>query len=229
MSDTQATGGTAPEPITIDVVSDTICPWCYIGKRRLEQALALRPDVAVAVRWRPFLLDPTIPKGGVDRQEYLEKKFGGPERARQIYAQIEDAAKSEGLDVHFSRIVRTPNTIDSHRLLHWAAGTGKQSDVAESLFRRYFTEGRNIESPDELQSAAEENGISGEDLAAFLGGDEDRETVEQGIAHAQAIGVTGVPCFIFDGRFGVMGAQSPEALAQAIDRAVTERAQKAAQ
>ncbi len=221
----EAEGQANREPVTIDVVSDTICPWCYIGKKRLEQALALRPGLAVDVRWRPFLLDPTIPKGGVDRREYLENKFGGPERAREVYGQIEAAAASEGLDVHFDRIGRTPNTIDSHRVIRWATTSGRQSELVEALFRRYFCEGANIEDPDVLVSAAEEVGIDGALVRDLLAGDADRDLVEKEIALAQQLGVTGVPCFIIANRFGVMGAQSPEILAEALDRAVAEAAE----
>ncbi|ESR26583.1 DsbA family oxidoreductase [Lutibaculum baratangense] len=208
--------------LTIDVVSDTICPWCYIGKRRLEQALAMRPDVEAEVRWRPFQLDPTIPRGGVDRQQYLENKFGGPERAREIYGRIEAAADAEGLEVDFGRIARTPNTIDSHRLIRWAASTGRQSDVVEDLFRHYFSEGGDIEDPQVLTAIAETNGIDGDLIAELLAGDADRDLVEKEIALAQQLGVTGVPCFILADRFGVVGAQSPETLAEAIDRARVE-------
>lgn len=220
MSDT-ATAETGP--ITIDVVSDTICPWCYIGKKRLDQALALRPDVEVDIRWRPFLLDPTIPPGGVDRQQYLENKFGGPERARQVYSQIEAAAASEGIEVHFDRIARTPNTIDSHRVIRWATSSGKQSDFVERLFRRYFAEGANIEDAGELVDAADTVGLDGRLVAELLASDADRGHVEKEIELAQKLGITGVPCFIFANSFGVMGAQSPETLAEALDRAVVER------
>lgn len=213
------------QPVTIDVVSDTICPWCYIGKRRLEQALALRPDVEVDMRWRPFLLDPTIPKGGMDRRQYLERKFGGPEGAREVYGRIEEAAKAEGLDVRFDRIARTPNTIDSHRVIRWASSSGRQNELVDILFRRYFVEGADIEDRDTLVAAAEEAGLDGALVRELLQGDADRDLVEKEIALAQQLGITGVPCFIFQNRFGVMGAQSPETLAEAIDRAQTEPAE----
>ncbi|WP_436641545.1 DsbA family oxidoreductase [Microbaculum sp. FT89] len=214
-----------PTPVQLDVISDTICPWCYIGKRRLEKALKQRPDVDVDIRWRPYLLDPTIPPGGVDRREYLESKFGGPDRAKAIYDRVREAGAEEAIPFSFEKIQRTPNTIDSHRIIRWAATAGSQEQVVERLFQLYFIEGANIEEPETLIGVAREMGMDAELVAELLGGDADVELVQREIRTAQKIGVTGVPCFIFANSFGVMGAQSPDILAEAIDRALTQPAE----
>lgn len=213
--------------ITLDVVSDTICPWCYIGKRRLEKALASRPDAGVDIRWRPYQLDPTIPPGGVDRTQYLEAKFGGPERVRDIHDRVRAAGAEDGLDFAFDRIARTPNTINSHRLIRWAGTAGCQAAVVEHLFRAYFLEGGDIESPASLAGIAADCGMDGDLVAELLAGDADIELVEREIVTARKIGVTGVPCFIFADRFGVMGAQPADVLADSIDRALREQARVA--
>lgn len=210
------------QPIQLDVISDTICPWCYIGKRRLAKAIALRPDIDVDIRWRPYQLDPTIPPGGVDRQEYLERKFGGPDRAQQIYANIRAAGAEEDIPFAFEKIRRTPNTINSHRLIRWAATANRQEAIVERLFQRYFLEGGDIESPDALVAIAREEGMDADLVAELMAGDADVELVEREIRTAQKIGVTGVPCFILSNSFGVMGAQSPEILAEAFDRALAQ-------
>jgi predicted DsbA family dithiol-disulfide isomerase len=214
-----------PTPVQLDVISDTICPWCYIGKKRLEKALALRPDVAVDIRWRPYQLDPTIPPGGKDRREYLEAKFGGPEGARKIYDNIRNAGAEEDIAFEFDKIERTPNTINSHRLIRWAATANCQDAVVERLFQRYFLEGGDIESADALVAVARETGMDADLVAELLGGDADVELVEREIRTAQKIGVTGVPCFILANSFGVMGAQSADVLAEAIDRALAQPAE----
>jgi predicted DsbA family dithiol-disulfide isomerase len=214
-----------PTPVQLDVVSDTICPWCYIGKRRLEKALAERPDVEVDIRWRPYQLDPTIPAGGVDRREYLENKFGGPEKAQEIYDRIRAAGAEEDLPFAFEKIKRTPNTINSHRLVRWAATAGCQDQVVERLFQLYFLEGGDVEDSETLLSVAREAGMDTDLVSELLAGDADVELVQREIRTAQKIGVTGVPCFIFANSFGVMGAQSPDILAEAIDRALAQPAE----
>jgi predicted DsbA family dithiol-disulfide isomerase len=214
-----------PTPVQLDVISDTICPWCFIGKRRLEKALALRTDVDVDVRWRPYQLDPTIPPGGKDRREYLEAKFGGPEGARKIYDNIRAAGADEDIAFEFDKIERTPNTINSHRLIRWAATADRQDAVVERLFRLYFLEGGDIESPESLIAVARETGMDADLVAELLAGDADVDLVEREIRTAQKIGVTGVPCFILANSFGVMGAQSADVLAEAIDRALAQPAE----
>ncbi|MFD0917960.1 DsbA family oxidoreductase [Pseudahrensia aquimaris] len=207
--------------ITIDVVSDVMCPWCYIGKRRLEQALAMTDGVTTDVRWRPFQLDATLPKEGRDRKDYLETKFGGPEKAKEIYGRIEEAGRLEGLEFNFSDIAVSPNTLDAHRLIRWAANEGEevQNKLVEALFRRFFMEGAHIGRDDVLVEIAEEAGMDGSIVAALLATDKDKAETDNEIRTAQSMGVTGVPCFIIDNKYAVMGAQEPEHIAQAIIQA----------
>lgn len=210
--------------VTVDVISDVMCPWCLIGKRRLERALKQVPDVPVAVRWRPYQLDPTLPAEGRERSEYLEAKFGGAERARAIYATIEEAGRGEGIDFAFDRIERSPNTLDAHRLIRWASSAeaeNVQGKLVERLFEAFFLEGRHIGDHAVLIELAESVGMNGGIVRDLLATDRDRAAVEAEIAQARAFGVTGVPCFVFNGRNGVMGAQDPETLAALIRRAAS--------
>lgn len=209
--------------LSLDIVSDTICPWCFIGKRRLEAALALRPEVLVEIRWRPYQLDPSIPEGGVDRGLYLERKFGA-QRTDEIHARIRESGEAEGIAFAFDLIERTPNTLDSHRLIRWAGAADVQDGVVERLFRTYFEEGGDIGDHATLVGIAEDCGMSSPLVGDLLAGSSDRDEVRQEIEIAQKIGVTGVPCFIFADRLAVMGAQPPEVLAEAIDRALIEPA-----
>jgi predicted DsbA family dithiol-disulfide isomerase len=215
------------ETLTIDVVSDVVCPWCYLGKRRLERALTLVPDLAVEVRWRPFQLDPTIPPEGIDRRAYIEKKFGIAGSVTPTHERLTEMGVDEGIDYHFERIKRSPNTIDAHRLIHWA-GSEREEEAVERLFRAYFTEGRNIGDPAVLAELAGDIGMETGDIEARLSTDEDRTVVEQEIAEANRIGVTGVPCFIVGGRYAVGGAQSPDTIAEAIQAVLQEQAGAAA-
>lgn len=208
-------------PLTVDVVSDVVCPWCFIGKRRLERATSAS-GVPLAIRWRPFQLDPTIPPGGRDRHAYLTAKFGSEERIRKLHADIESVGASEGIAFAFDRIAVSPNTLDAHRLIRWAAETDRQDAVVEALFQAYFLEGRDIGVHRELALVAESCGMDSGAIAAALASPKDRETVADEIAEAQRIGVTGVPTFILDGRFGLVGAQPAGRLVAAIrDAAAT--------
>ncbi len=207
--------------VQIDVVSDVMCPWCYIGKRRLEQALESIDDVEVELRWRPFQLDPTLPQEGRDRREYLENKFGGPERAKEIYDRIKQAGLEEGLDFDFDAIGVSPNTIDAHRVIRWASNEGAeiQDKLVERLFKDFFMGGANIGQHEVLVEAARDAGMNESVVAALLATDKDREEVTQEIAVAQQMGVTGVPCFIIDNKYAVMGAQTPDQISGAIKQA----------
>lgn len=212
--------------LTVDIVSDVMCPWCYVGKKRLEAALAsLDADIEVELNWRPFQLDPTLPKEGKDRRRYLEEKFGGPDRARQAYAAIREAGVAEGIPFDFDAIKVSSNTLDAHRLIRWAAsaGTGAQDKVVERLFRMYFVEGRNIGDNVNLLEAAREAGMDEPVVRALLDSDKDRREVTDEIATAQHMGVTGVPCFILDQRYAVMGAQSSQALARALNELAAQK------
>lgn len=203
---------------TIDVFSDVVCPWCYLGKRRLERAIGELRGRQVEVRWRPFRLDPTIPPEGVDRDAYIARKFGSATAIEPSHRRLTEMGAAEGIDYHFDRITRSPNTIDAHRLVRWAAGQQRQDAVVEALFAAYFTAGRDVGDRRALAAIAHEAGLEG-DIAARLATDEDRAPVEAEIENAYRIGVTGVPCFVVDGRVGVMGAQSPEALLDVVRQA----------
>jgi len=207
--------------VTIDVVSDVMCPWCYIGKRRLEQALGKLDDLEIDVRWRPYQLDATLPPEGRDRREYLETKFGGPERANEIYSRIEDAGRVENLAFKFDAIAVSPNTIDAHRVIRWSANDGSEvhDKLVEILFRIFFMEGAHIGKHEVLVEAAKEAGMDASVVASLLATDKDRDEVTKEIATAQEMGVSGVPCFIIDNKFAVMGAQEPDAIVQAVRQA----------
>ena len=212
-------------PLSIDIVSDVVCPWCYVGKRRLEAALArrTRDDVPVQVRWLAFQLNPDIPAGGVDRRSYLEQKFGGPERAKQIYARINAAGDEVGIPFDFERIVRQPNTVDAHRLIAWAQDLDlKASDaLIERLFRAYFVEGIDIGDIDALARLAGEAGFDATAARAWLASDAGRTAIDGEEQRARALGVTGVPFFVFNQRLAVSGAQPPEVLLGAMEQAAT--------
>ena len=210
-------------PVRIDVVSDVVCPWCFIGKRRLEKALALKPDVPVEVRWHPYFLNDWIPREGISREQYLTTKFGSPERYRGIAQRVSAAAAAEGLDYAMDKISRQPNTLDAHRLIRWAAGIGKATDMKQKLMDLYFTEGADLTNHAVLVQAAIDIGLDAEDVREALDSDKDVTEVEQEAASAKEAGIDGVPCFIFGGKFAVSGAQSPEYLAEAIERSAAAR------
>lgn len=205
--------------VHIDIVSDVMCPWCFIGKKRFEKALkAVEEDVDVEVHWRPYQLDPTLPPEGKDRDTYLAEKFGGIERARELYRNIEDAGAGEGIPFRFDAIGVSPNTLDAHRLIRWAqnAGDGIQDKVVERLFELFFLEGVNIADHSVLTGVARDAGMDVAIVESLLAGDADRDAVQQEIAVARQMGVSGVPCFILDNKYAVMGAQDAETIADAI-------------
>lgn len=201
----------------IDIISDTVCPWCFIGKRRLEKAMSQRPDMDFEIQWRPFQLNPDMPRDGMDRRQYLEAKFGGPEKAKQIYQHIEDAGRSEGIAFAYDKIERTPNTLDSHRLIKWAGTAGVQDAAVEVLFRKYFLEGGDIGDKGLLINAAKEIGMDADLVSGLLDGDADLEETKAEDTMARQMGVTGVPCFIIGRKYAVSGAQDPAVLVQAFD------------
>ncbi len=207
-------------PLFVDVVSDVVCPWCYVGKRKLETALArLRadePGLAPTIRWHPFELNPDLPVEGISRAAYLEKKFGGKARAAEIYAQVRAVGAEVGIAFEFDRIARQPNTRDAHRLLAWAQQRGDAGALVERLFRAYFIEGRWIGERDVLAALAAESGVPREEAQAMLAADAYRVEVEAEYREAQEAGITGVPFFIFNGRTAVSGAHDPDVLLEAI-------------
>jgi predicted DsbA family dithiol-disulfide isomerase len=212
----------------IDVISDVVCPWCFIGKRNLEQALATwrakHPDETPTVRWHPFQLNPQLPASGVPRKQYLENKFGGPERAKEIYARVTTAGKHAGIEFAFDAIQVQPNTVDAHRLMHYAGERGKQDEMAEAIFRRYFLEGADLSDKQTLADIAQQAGMDRDEAAAYLASDADRELIEEQDRRARAIGVEGVPFFIFNQRLALSGAQPPEVIVEAMEKAREELA-----
>lgn len=213
----------------VDVFSDPICPWCFIGKRRLERALTARGLAAPALktRWRAFQLNPGMPAEGMPRDSYLAQKFGGADRAREIYDMIGEAGAEEGIAFDFERIERTPNTVDAHRLIRFAARSGLDGQVVEALFRAYFLEGRDIGDKATLARIAAENGLDGKETETFLAGAEDRQDVLAEHDFATSLNISGVPCFILEGRYAVVGAQQPEAFVPVFDL-IDEEARNAA-
>jgi len=203
--------------ITLDIISDPICPWCYIGWARLARALESRPNHPFTIEWHPFQLNPDMAAGGMDRREYLEHKFGGTEGAVRAYAPVVEHATAAGLTLHLDRIARTPNTIDAHRLIHWAGIEGRQTPMVLSLFRAYFTEGRDIGAQATLLDLAEGVGMDRAMVAQLLAGDADVADIRARDAHARSRGVTGVPTFIVAGQHALSGAQPPEVWVEVID------------
>jgi len=206
------------QPVRIDVVSDVVCPWCFIGKHRLEKALALKPDIAVEVHWRPFFLNDWIPREGISREQYLTTKFGSPERYKGIAQRVTAAAAAEGLVYASDKMTRQPNTLDCHRLIRWAEGIGKAAEMKQRLMDLYFTEGADLTNRAVLVQAAADVGLDPDDVGAALASDQDVAQIEQDAQSAKEAGIEGVPCFIFGGKFAVSGAQEPEYLAAAIER-----------
>lgn len=213
--------------LSIDIVSDVVCPWCYIGKRHLERALELyrerHPDAdAVEVRWHPFQLNPQLPVAGMPRAEYTASKFGGPDRAREVYARVAAAGESAGIKFDFDSIEVQPNTVDAHRLILRAGTQALQDEMVESLFRGYFLETKDLTRTDALAELAERAGMSADEARQYLESGEDREEITQEDQRARQIGVEGVPFFIFNRKFAVSGAQPPEILVEAMERAESE-------
>ncbi len=210
----------------IDVISDSICPWCFIGKRRLEKAIEARPQMTFSVMWRPYQLNPDTPREGYDRKAYMQAKFGGTDQAKGVYKVVQATAKEEGLEFALEKQKRIPNTLDSHRLNHWAHTAGVQDAVVEGIFRAYFMEGQDIGDPAVLVKIAREAGMDAGVVAKLLASDTDRELVLREEAVARRMGVTGVPCFIVDQRLVMVGAQETDMILRAIDHAA-EQAQAA--
>jgi predicted DsbA family dithiol-disulfide isomerase len=205
--------------LNIDVVSDVVCPWCYLGKKRLERALAGQPGEPIEVHWRPYQLDPSIPAQGLERRAYMINKFGNDGRIEAAHERLRALGAEEGIAFDFDKIARAPNTLDAHRLIRWAFVAGAQDRIVDRLFKLYFEEGRDIGDRALLIETAAECGIDREVVAKLFADGSDEEEVRAEIAQAQSLGVTGVPFFIFAQRFGVPGAQSVDVLATAIDQA----------
>jgi len=207
------------ERLTIDVVSDVVCPWCFLGKRRLDAAIRASDGAPIAVRWRPFMLDPSIPAGGMDRRAHIMAKFKDDTRLAVVHDRLTEMGKKVGIAYAFDRIERAPNTLDAHRLIRWASVGDKQDAVVDRLFRAYFEQGQDVGDRKLLIEVARECGMDADIVGKLYAEDDAVDLVQAEIAQAQAIGVTGVPYFIFASRFGVPGAQDTEVLAKAIAQA----------
>ena len=210
--------------MTIDIVSDVVCPWCFIGKRRLEAALQElkkeRSDVLPRIRWLPFFLNPDTPEAGEPYRPFLERKFGGPEKLAQIWAQISEAGRTAGIAFAFERIEQRANTLKAHRLIHRAQAHGDADALVERLFAAQFLRGENVGDAAVLARLAAGCGEDEAAALAYLRSDEDAAAVRAGFERAQQMGITGVPFFILSGRYGVAGAQQPEAMLGALRQAL---------
>jgi predicted DsbA family dithiol-disulfide isomerase len=217
-----------PNELMIDVISDVVCPWCFIGKHRLEKAIALKPDLAVKVRFRPFFLNSWVPREGISREEYLIKKFGSVANYMANAPRVVAAAREEGLVYNIDAIKRQPNTIDCHRLIRWSGESGDPARMKQRLMDLYFTEGDDLSDRETLVAAAQACGMDADQVRRRLAGDEDVDVVSAEARSFETAGVSGVPYFILGGIFAVAGAQEPEYLVEAIERTVAERARREA-
>jgi len=208
----------------IETFADLICPWCYIGKHRLMRALAERPRVRPEMRWQPFQLNPDMPRAGMERDAYLSAKFGGPERARQIYAVVEETAERDGLPLYLDRIRRTPNTLDAHRSIRIAARYGLGDALADALFRVYFADGLDIGDRDTLAATAAGIGFDAHEMKALLASDAESTAVQSADKLARQLGLQAVPCYIFDRRYALSGAQEPTSFLPLLDLSLDEYA-----
>lgn len=207
--------------LIIDIISDVVCPWCYIGKRRLEQALALTPNIPTGIRWRPYQLDATIPPEGMPRQTYMERKFGSLDKVAAIHERLTAIGHELGIPFHFSTIRVSPNTLNAHRMIRWAAGE-RQDAMVEALFRAFFVEGQNLADEASLIAIGESAGFPRAALAPLLQSDQDVKAVRDEIEAAQSMGIQGVPFFVFGEKYAVSGAETPEHLAKAMTQAFSE-------
>jgi predicted DsbA family dithiol-disulfide isomerase len=212
----------ATKPLQIDIVSDVVCPWCYIGKKRIEDALALAGDVPVEVHWRPFFLNPWIPREGIDRDTYLETKFGSVDAYKGIAQRVVAAAEEEGLSYRPESVKRQPNTIDAHRLILWAEASGKSAAIKQRLMELYFRDGGDLTQAETLVQAAADVGLDADEIRRRLATDEDIERISADAKEAADKGISGVPTYVFAGKYAVSGAQPAEQLARAIRQVSAE-------
>ncbi len=212
----------ALKPLTIDIVSDVVCPWCYIGKHRIEEALKQVADVPVEVHWRPFFLNPWVPREGISREEYLTTKFGSVEAYKGIAGRVVAAAAEEGLSYRPELVARQPNTIDCHRLIYWAEAVGKSAEMKQRLMELYFRDGGDLTDINVLVQAAADCGLDAEDVRRRLATDEDVALVSGNAQEAADKGISGVPTYVFAHKYAVSGAQDPQMLARAIRQVSAE-------
>ncbi|MSP41911.1 MAG: DsbA family oxidoreductase [Alphaproteobacteria bacterium] len=212
----------------LDIISDPICPWCYVGKKRMEIAIAARPQMQIDLAYRVFQLNPDMPREGMDRKEHMRRKFGESKGPSPIMKALIDAGRELGIDFNFSRIARTPNTQDAHRLIRWSHSTGHQPELVEIMFRRYFTDGDDISDHSVLLDIAREAGMDTGIIGGLLAGDADRDLILAEDATARRIGIQGVPSYVLANKYLLVGAQEPELLLRALDMAFAESRQAAA-
>jgi len=208
--------------LTIEIVHDLVCPWCFLGVRRLMRTMRRRPDLLFDLVWRPFLLNPDMPRGGMSRPDYVVRKFGGEDRARRLYASITEIGRGEGVPFRFDRVRRTPSSIDAHRLVRFAARYGCADAMVEALFSAHFTDGRDIGDHAVLVAVAEACGLDGAAVARFLPTEEETDMVHADNLRAHRLGINGVPCFVVGGRHAIAGAQEPEVIERLLDVATVE-------
>ncbi|WP_166415588.1 DsbA family oxidoreductase [Cochlodiniinecator piscidefendens] len=202
--------------VKLDILSDPICPWCYIGKTYLDRALEAHPEHDFLIEWHPFQLNHNMPEGGMDRRQYLETKFGGQKGAIQAYMPVVENAKEAGLSINFEGIETTPNTLNAHRVIHWAGLEGKQTPMVSAMFKAYFTEGLDIGDAEVLNRLAEGIGMEAGLVARLLATDEDKQLMHDRDAHARERGVRSVPTFIVNNQYAISGAQKPDMWANVI-------------
>ena len=208
----------------IEVVYDLVCPWCYLGVRRLARTLHRRPDLPFDLAWRPFLLNPDMPRTGMSRADYVIRKFGGEDRARRLYASIAEIGQAEGVLFRFDRIRRTPSSVDAHRLVRLAARYNRATDMVEALFAAHFADGRDLGDPATLAAIGASCGLDASAIRRFLVSDEEVSSVHADNLRAHRLGINGVPCFIFAGRHAIAGAQEPEVIERLLDVAAVDGA-----
>ena len=210
------------ETVSVEVYADVVCPWCYIGGRRLETAIAQRPDIKVERYWQPFQLRPEMPKEGVPWSDFVQQKFGGPERAESIFAKVSETGAIEGIEFRFDRISNAPNSLDAHRLILLAREEGLEWKMVRALYSAYFTRERNLNDHEQLVAIATEVGLDEHQVLAYLAGDENVDEVNAGQHKAEQLGITGVPFYVFNSRYALSGAQPVEAFLHVLDLSASE-------
>ncbi len=208
--------------LSIEIVHDLVCPWCFLGVRRLMRTLRRRPDLMFDIAWRTFLLNPDMPRSGMSRPDYVIRKFGGEERARRLYASIAEIGRAEGVLFRFDKIRRTPSSVDAHRLIRYAGRFGRADEMVEALFTAHFTDGLDIGDHALLAAIAGACGLDGQAARRFLMGDQETDAVHADNLRAHRLGINGVPCFVISGRHAIAGAQEPEVIERLLDVAAVE-------
>jgi len=208
--------------LSVDVVFDLVCPWCFLGVRRLARTVRHRPDLLVDLTWRPFLLNPDMPRSGMSRPEYVVRKFGGEDRARRLYASISEIGRSEGVLFRFDRIRRTPSSVNAHRLVRFAGRYGAADGMVEALFCAHFTDGLDIGDLGMLVAIAAACGLDPAEARRFLTSDQETDAIHAENLRSHRLGINGVPCFVVAGRHAIAGAQEPEVIERLLDVAAVE-------